>query len=240
LGEPYSKLYTIFGTEFFTFKDATTVLHLSKAKLAIILSKLHRYGMLMVFKQRPRIYRTLDPENFFLLTAEKVQDIPLQQELYKKVVFDAFRLISARCTLISFALYGSIARGTAVKISDIDILLIADDFTGSISSRIDMLASIEDTAEVRKEISWLMKQGVYTTLNFLPLTRNELSQFPILLLDLTEDAKILFDKDQFLEALLLRFQARLQLKGARRIKLENGRWYWDLKPNYKCMEPIEI
>jgi len=240
LGEAYSKLYTAFETETFTFKEAMEILKVSEGKMALITSKLHSYGILMVFRRRPRIYRLLDPENFILLASEKVKKLEIKQEIYLKLILDTFRVVSRRYRLITFAIYGSVARGTAKPTSDIDILLISEDFEGSIASRIETIADIEEIERIKKERFWLMKHGIYATLSYYPLNKRETLQLPVILLDLTEDVKILYDENDFLQNVLNKLRAKLQLMGARRIKLKNGTWYWDLKPDYKPMEVIDI
>ena len=60
-----------------------------------------------------------------------------------------------------------------------------------------------------------------------------------LFLDMTDDARILYDRDAFLASAFSDFSARLARLGARRIWRDNT-WYWDLKPDYKPGEVFEI
>ena len=60
-----------------------------------------------------------------------------------------------------------------------------------------------------------------------------------LLFDMVEDARILTDRDGYLEAVLGRLRYRLRELGARRIWRGNA-WFWDLKPDYKPGEIFEI
>lgn len=39
--------------------------------------------------------------------------------------------------LTSICLYGSVARGTARRDSDVDLLVVSDDFSGSLASRVE-------------------------------------------------------------------------------------------------------
>lgn len=240
LGEAYSKLYARFGEELFTFREARDFLSFGENKLAVVFSKLHSYRILLIFERgKPRLYRLLDPQNFILLAAETVQNVEkIVQERYVKLLCDAFRLIYQSFDLSSFAVYGSVARGSAKKDSDIDVLVVASDFVGSIGSRIEKLYRVE--AALRDELAWLRKHDVYTSLSFYPLRGGEAEKIPSLFLDLTEEAIIFYDKDRFLERVLTDLKMKLLKLGARRIFINKDKWYWDLKPDYKFGEKIQI
>lgn len=47
--------------------------------------------------------------------------------------------------------------------------------------------------------------------------------------DVVEDARLLYDRDDFLKRFLDRLGLRVKQLGARRIRRGNA-WYWDLKP----------
>jgi len=240
LGQAYSKLYTRFGEETFTFQEARDFLSFNENKLAVVFSKLHSHRILLIFETgKPRLYRLLDPQNFILLAAETVRNInKVVQERYVKLLCDTFRLIYKSFNLSSFAVYGSVARGSAQRNSDIDILVVASDFVGSIGSRIEKLYRVE--AALRDELTWLRKHNIYTSLSFYPLREIEAEKIPFLFLDLTEEAIIFYDKDRFLEKILTDLKMKLLKLGAIRVFVNKERWYWDLKPDYKFGEKIQI
>ncbi len=60
-----------------------------------------------------------------------------------------------------------------------------------------------------------------------------------LLLDMTEDARLLYDRQGFLRSALERLKSRLDRMGARRIWRGNA-WFWDLKPDYRSGDIFEI
>lgn len=139
--------------------------------------------------------------------------------------------VLSRSRLTSLAVYGSVARGTAKENSDIDLLtFISNSFSGSIGKRIDMLYRLERKL---KELTWLRKHGIYTGFSFYPLTEEEASRKPLLLIDIIEDAVILYDEDRFLEKVLTEFKAELLRLDARRVFIDRDNWYWNLKPDYK-------
>ena len=240
LGECYSKLYMQFGQELFTFSEARKYLPLDENKLSVAFSKLHSKRVLLIFNHgRPKLYRLMDPENFILLSSETVKNFDkIPQERYLKLILDCFRLTLKTLDLESFAVYGSVARGSASNNSDIDILLVSESFRGSLGRRMDELYGIEKALE--GELGWLRKHGIYTSLSFYPLRREEAEKLPLLFLDLTEEAVILYDKNLFLENILSRLKSKLLAHGARRVALNKHSWYWDLKPNYKFGETVEI
>jgi hypothetical protein len=65
-------------------------------------------------------------------------------------------------------------------------------------------------------------------------------RLPLLFLDLTEEAVILYDRSSFLETTLLELKRRLLKQGAKRVMVGKERWYWDLKPDYRLGEKVEL
>ena len=76
----------------------------------------------------------------------------------------------------------------------------------------------------------------------MPVFRSEaaLVDTPWLLLDVSHHGIILFDPRQVLHAKLAALRRRLAELGSRRIELADGSWYWDLKPNLRPGEMIEL
>ena len=56
---------------------------------------------------------------------------------------------------------------------------------------------------------------------------------------MTEEAIILYDKNAFFAGLLERLRRRLQELGARKKRIGKA-WYWDLKPDFRPGEVIEL
>ncbi|MGC9019876.1 MAG: nucleotidyltransferase domain-containing protein [Candidatus Methanodesulfokora sp.] len=152
----------------------------------------------------------------------------IKQERYIKLLCDAVYLLNRSFRLTSIALYGSVARGTAKENSDIDILIVSNDFSGSIGKRVELLFKIEK--ELKYELEWLRKHNIYTGFSFYPLKEEEALKKPLLFLDMVEDAIILYDKDRFLETILTEIKAEILRLGVKRVYIEKDSWYWDLKP----------
>jgi len=238
LGEIYSRLFYHYRLETFSFSDASRWLGIDSDKLMVAFSHLHKAGALTIFsRSRPRVYRLLDPYNYLLIASGHVRLIEIMQERYLNLIYNFFRSIADVYNLRAYSVYGSVARGTARDDSDVDLLIVSDDFSGSISSRLDEL--YEYVKAIEDEVRWLHNHDIHTTLSIYPLTSGEAEEIPILFLDIAYEAKIVYD-DGFLERLLDIIMGKLSMMGARRIELEDGRWYWDLKPDYKPYDVIEI
>ena len=133
--------------------------------------------------------------------------------------------------LISLAVFGSVGRGTARPDSDIDLLLVIRDLPNGRIARVKEFAAIETTLDMnmqgRIELSPVFK------------TPEEIANGSPLFLDMVEDVRMLFDRDDFFKSVLKDLKERLQKLGARRIWQGNV-WYWDLKPDYIQGDVFEI
>ena len=133
--------------------------------------------------------------------------------------------------LISLAVFGSVGRGTPRPDSDIDLLLVVKDLPVGRIARMKEFAAIETALGMatkdRNELSPVFK------------TPEEIANGSPLFLDMVEDVRMLFDRDDFFKSVLKGLKERLQRLGARRIWQGNV-WYWDLKPDYQKGEIFEI
>ena len=133
--------------------------------------------------------------------------------------------------LISLAVFGSVGRGTPRPDSDIDLLLVVKDLPVGRIARLKEFATIEIALGIetksRIDLSPIFK------------TPEEILNGSPLFLDMVEDVRMLFDRDDFFKNILKNLKERLQRLGARRIWQGNV-WYWDLKPDYKQGEVFEI
>ena len=92
---------------------------------------------------------------------------------------------------------------------------------------------------MRRELDFLRWHGYYTLLSFYPLRREKAERLPLLMLDMTENALVVYDEGGFFKRLLEELRRRLAELGARRVRARGG-LYWDLKPDYKPLEVVPL
>jgi predicted nucleotidyltransferase len=136
--------------------------------------------------------------------------------------------------LVSLVIFGSGGRGTARPDSDLDLLLIASPLPDGRMRRVEEFEAVE------KRLRALLPPGLgVPPLSPVFKTPEEAGHGSPLFLDMTEDARILFDRDGFFGRELDRLRRRLAELGSRRIWRGNA-WYWDLKPDYRPGEVFEL
>jgi len=139
--------------------------------------------------------------------------------------------------LVSLAVFGSVARGAMRADSDIDILLVADALPSGRLRRVAEFQPVEDRLASR--LAFAASQGVNTRLAPVFKSRKELDYGTPLLLDMTEQVRILVDRDETLARRLERLRTRLKELGSRKVTRDDG-YYWLLKPDYKPGDVIEL
>jgi predicted nucleotidyltransferase len=139
--------------------------------------------------------------------------------------------------LVAAAIFGSVARRTARPDSDLDLFLVVEGLPRGRRARFAEFRTIR--GRLRGEIDALAASGVTTDVRPVLRTPDELQTHTPLMLDLTEDAVLLEDRGGVLAAALDDLRTRLQRLGSRRVWDGEG-WYWDLKPDYKRGEIVEI
>ncbi|MCS4541303.1 MAG: nucleotidyltransferase domain-containing protein [Euryarchaeota archaeon] len=142
--------------------------------------------------------------------------------------------------LISLVLYGSVAREEAGEGSDLDFLVVSKSFASSFGSRFEVFNEIEKKLRQTEAYQKLKELKFGTLISPVPLTPDEIIKNPPILLDIITDGIILYDKNDFIKNHLKELEKKLEKIGAKKIFLKPGKWYWDLKPDYKLGEVVEI
>ena len=142
-----------------------------------------------------------------------------------------------RDRLTSVAVYGSVGRGTPRFDSDIDLLIVAADLPHGRFARVADFRPVEEA--LAPGLAAARAAGLRPELSPIFKTPAELERGTPLLLDMTEDARILHDPDGCLAGVLDRLRQRLRELGSRRV-WRGDAWYWDLKPDYRWGDVIEL
>jgi predicted nucleotidyltransferase len=110
--------------------------------------------------------------------------------------------------LISLVLYGSVARGTAKKDSDIDVILIVENL--SYTEAMNRFLLVEDRLKVSIEFLSIKKEGCSPELKPIIFSREEASESRYIFLDIVDDGIILYDKNDFFKERLEKLRKRLK------------------------------
>ncbi|GAB4249706.1 MAG: hypothetical protein OHK005_16580 [Candidatus Methylacidiphilales bacterium] len=139
--------------------------------------------------------------------------------------------------LVGVLVYGSVGRGTMRMDSDVDVLVVVNDLPSSLSQRLCLFEPVEEALE--PVLAEARRSGVQTWVSPVLKRPEELEKGFLLMLDMTEDGRILVDRNGFVERALESFRQRLVRAGAKRIR--QGAWsYWDLKPDFKPGDRVEL
>lgn len=151
----------------------------------------------------------------------------------KEIAIDFYRE-----RLISIVVFGSVAKDSFRPDSDIDVLIIAKDLPkGRIKRVTEFVENVED--RLSHDIKLLSKSGIYPYLSPVIKSIEEVRQGSPLFLDMTEDVKILYDRDNFFQNYILDLKTKLNKLGSKKVFFKGG-YYWLLKPDYKPGDIIEL
>jgi predicted nucleotidyltransferase len=166
-------------------------------------------------------------------TAKRIQIV---EELTRQLVEALQHRLGKR--LVSVILYGSYARGQSEPDSDVDLLIVAEGLPSSSLGRQSFLIPILIEIENPYRES-LKPTGWFPYVSAVVKTPEEADCVSRIYFDMVEEAKILFDREDFFQTVLRKVQTRLKDLGARKVQV-GKMWYWDLKPDYRPGEIFEI
>lgn len=142
--------------------------------------------------------------------------------------------------LVSLVLYGSVARGQARPESDVDLLILLENPPENYHRRIEMLLDLESQLARGEEYRRICDLGVEPYFAYIVLSMEEAGENRYLYLDMVEDGVILHDRNDFFARKLKEMRKRLKELGSKRVRLDDGTWYWDLKPDLKPGEVFSL
>lgn len=136
--------------------------------------------------------------------------------------------------LLACAVFGSVARGTARRDSDIDLLIVHGGTREKAWGDFDHARRFPEVAAEDRE---LRRAGLMPDVFPVFLTPERLVSHPWILLDIQEKAVSLFDSGILGDELTVVRQKMAGL-GSRKVNLPDGSWYWELKPGARAGELI--
>lgn len=96
-----------------------------------------------------------------------------------------------------------------------------------------------DAVEKSSSYQDMVAEGYDPYISYIILSTEQANETRPMYFDMVEDAILLYD-DGFLKNEFNQIKKRMQELGSRRVFLEDGSWYWDLKPDLKPDEVFEI
>ena len=141
--------------------------------------------------------------------------------------------------LVSVCLYGSAVRGGLRIGSDVDFLVVLGKAPFSYHKRIKRFLFLMENIRESKEYMDIERLNLQLEPSFLVLTVGEVKKHPPVLIDMSYEGVILYDKENFLKRQLESLRERLTNLGAIRKITPQGH-YWILKPDIKVGEVFEI
>ena len=162
------------------------------------------------------------------------------KEPYKELVNNIYKNVRKfyKDNLISFVVFGSVARGSTNPYSDIDILIVSENLPNGRTRRIlDFIERIEKP--LKGKIRKLREKGYFIEISPLIKKPEEVKIGGFIYLDMIEDAKIIYDKNDFFKNFLDQLKNKLKKYGAKKV-YKKGAYYWIIKEKVDIKEEIEI
>jgi len=139
--------------------------------------------------------------------------------------------------LVAVASFGSFARGQVGPDSDLDLYVVTQrEPVPLLDPRLDDQHRLRETPEYQT----LVRAGYRP--DAMPIFHSvaRLRGHPWILLDIADHGVILHDPDGVLARELDHVRCRLRELGSRRVERPDGSWYWELKPDWRPGETIEL
>ncbi len=196
-----------------------------------VVSELRERGHAVVLAREGRVrrYRLVSPEDFLFAFVHIPNLGRVHAEAYRPVIVKAVRGLrkGLGSRLVSAGLFGSVARGSPSKTSDVDLYVVGDWKSTSRSQRLDEV--FPHLRMLDEERLRLLGCGIATDASVYPVTREEAVRFHSLHLDLSREGIVLYDPTGFLSTAWARLRVWLEKKGAERVQTGEA-WFWRLDP----------
>ncbi len=230
----YARLYDYRGEEAWLLADAMRLWGDGEGRANAVVSELRERGHAVVLAREGRVrrYRLVCPEDF-LFAFLHIQNLErVRPEAYRPLIVKTVQALREGfgSRLVSVGLFGSVARGSPSKTSDLDLYVVGDWKSASRSERLDEVFPY--LKMLNDERLRLLNNGIATDASVYPVSREEAVRFHSLHLDLSSEGIVLYDPTGFLSTAWSRLKVWLEKKGAERVQTGET-WYWRLDPGLK-------
>ena len=230
----YAKLYDYRGEDPWQLADAMGLWGDGEGRANAVVSELRERGHAVVLAREGRVrrYRLVCPGDFLFSFVHIPSLGRVEAEAYRPLIIKAVRVLreGLGTRLVAVGLFGSVARGSPSKTSDVDLYVVGDWKSAGRSQRLDEVfpyLRILDEERVR-----LLSGGMATDASVYPVSRDEAVRFHPLHLDLSREGIVLYDPSGFLSGAWERLRLWLERKGAERVQTRET-WYWRLDPGLR-------
>lgn len=127
-------------------------------------------------------------------------------------------------------LFGSVARGDWTEDSDIDLLVVVDEWDKKSWKRSEELLALRKRLRETGEYSDSVESGHVPIIQHYPIDVEEASLNHRIYPEIALDGIILYEREDFLTELKADVRERLEEEGARRVVAPGGTSYWEMKP----------
>jgi predicted nucleotidyltransferase len=130
-----------------------------------------------------------------------------------------------------------VARGEAGPESDLDLYVVTrNPIPVLLDPRLERVRRVRESREYQEFVRLGYRPEPMPILH----TAAELAVHPWILLDISDHGVILYDPEGVLLREVEAVRSRLTELGAKRIERPDGSWYWDLKPDWRPGDVIEL
>jgi predicted nucleotidyltransferase len=160
---------------------------------------------------------------------------------YKALLNDFIEILkeSFKDNLLSVVLYGSVAKGTSRKESDIDLCLIFKSLPVSRHKRTLLIFPLVKALREKDSYKVLYREGYIPETSPILYTAEEIQETKPIFLDMVEDGIILMD-DGIWKTKKQEIKQKMKKLGTRKVVLANKDYYWIIKPGLRLLEEVNI
>lgn len=157
-------------------------------------------------------------------------------------------LITFKEEILGVAIFGSVIKNKATEDSDIDILILWKNRPKAPHHKYYKLEEeLKDSRQIKSLDEYVKKHGnlkwsfsLKSMVFPIHLDLEEFNANPWILVEFADYGKILYDPNKLLKNKFNYIHKRLKELSSKKIILEDGKYYWDLKPDWKPGDIVKL